>query len=114
MGINSLQAVQAYAQTALSTNSASGGSTASANLPTTTQSNSGTETKFSGLLTDAISQATGTIQAAENASARVSSGNGDLIDVVTSISTAEVSLEAAIAVRNKMIEAYQEIMRMPI
>ena len=41
-------------------------------------------------------------------------GQGSLIDVVTAVSSAEASLETVIAVRDQVIQAYQEIMRMPI
>ena len=36
------------------------------------------------------------------------------IDVVTAVSSAEASLETVMAVRDQVISAYQEIMRMPI
>ena len=35
-------------------------------------------------------------------------------DVVTAVSSAEASLETVMAVRDQVIQAYQEIMRMPI
>jgi flagellar hook-basal body complex protein FliE len=41
-------------------------------------------------------------------------GQGSLIDVVTAVSSAEASLEQVMAVRDQVISAYQEIMRMPI
>jgi flagellar hook-basal body complex protein FliE len=41
-------------------------------------------------------------------------GKAELVDVVTSISAAEASLETVMAVRDQVISAYQEIMRMPI
>ena len=41
-------------------------------------------------------------------------GQGSLIDVVTAVSSAEAQLETVIAVRDQVISAYQEIMRMPI
>ena len=37
-----------------------------------------------------------------------------LVDVVTAVTNAEVALETAIAVRDRVISAYQEILRMPI
>ena len=40
--------------------------------------------------------------------------SAELIDVVTAISSAEASLETVMAVRDQVIAAYQEIMRMPI
>jgi flagellar hook-basal body complex protein FliE len=41
-------------------------------------------------------------------------GKAELVDVVTAISAAETSLETVMAVRDQVISAYQEIMRMPI
>ena len=41
-------------------------------------------------------------------------GQGSLVDVVTAVSSAEASLETVMAVRDQVISAYQEIMRMPI
>jgi flagellar hook-basal body complex protein FliE len=58
-----------------------------------------------------------TIQAsrhAENQMAAQVQGKAELIDVVTAISAAEASLETVMAVRDQVISAYQEILRMPI
>ena len=41
-------------------------------------------------------------------------GKGDLVDVVTSISSAQSSLETMMAVRDQVIQAYQSILNMPI
>jgi flagellar hook-basal body complex protein FliE len=41
-------------------------------------------------------------------------GKGSLIDVATAISSAQTSLETVMAVRDQVISAYQEIMRMSI
>ena len=41
-------------------------------------------------------------------------GKADLVDVATAISSAQASLETVMAVRDQVISAYQEIMRMPI
>jgi len=38
----------------------------------------------------------------------------ELIDAVTAVSSAETSLQTVIAIRDQVINAYQEIMRMPI
>ncbi len=37
-----------------------------------------------------------------------------LVDIVTAVTNAEVALETAVAVRDRVIAAYQEIIRMPI
>ena len=41
-------------------------------------------------------------------------GKANITDVVTAVSSAEVTLQAVTAVRDRVISAYQEIMRMPI
>jgi flagellar hook-basal body complex protein FliE len=38
----------------------------------------------------------------------------ELVDVVTAVTQAEITLETVTAVRDKVISAYQDIMRMPI
>ena len=42
------------------------------------------------------------------------SGHGGLLDVVSAVSKAELSLQTTIAVRDRVVQAYQDIMRMPI
>ena len=51
---------------------------------------------------------------AENAAQAVSVGKADPHSVVEALATAEVALEAAVTVRNKVVEAYQELLRMPV
>ena len=63
-----------------------------------------------GVMTDAV-QST---KAAESQMAAGVQGKADLVNVVTAISSAEASLETMMAVRDQVISAYQEIMRMPI
>ena len=62
------------------------------------------------VMTDAVQQS----RNAETQMAAHVSGQADLVSVVTAISSAEASLETVVAVRDQVIAAYQEIMRMPI
>ena len=60
---------------------------------------------------------TDALQASRHAETQMAAqvqGKAELIDVATAISTAETSLETVMAVRDQVISAYQEIMRMPI
>jgi flagellar hook-basal body complex protein FliE len=41
-------------------------------------------------------------------------GKGNMIDVVTAVSETEVAIDAVVAVRDRVIAAYEEIMKMPI
>ena len=69
---------------------------------------------FADLLKDAIENTTQSTKAAEAQMAAQVQGKAELIDVVTSVAAAEASLETVMAVRDQVIAAYQEIMRMPI
>ena len=69
---------------------------------------------FAELLKSAMTDAMKTSKNAETQMAAQVQGKAELIDVVTSISAAEASLETVMAVRDQVISAYQEIMRMPI
>jgi len=54
-------------------------------------------------------------RAADEASRRVASGDDvELHDVMLTAEKANLALQLTIEVRNKVIEAYQEIMRMPV
>jgi flagellar hook-basal body complex protein FliE len=69
---------------------------------------------FADMVKGVIEQTTSTSRAAETQMAAQVQGKAELIDVVTAVSAAEASLETVMAVRDQVIAAYQEIMRMPI
>ena len=66
------------------------------------------------ILNQVMGDAVATSRQAEQAMAAQVQGKAELLDVVTAISSAEASLETVMAVRDQVISAYQEIMRMPI
>jgi flagellar hook-basal body complex protein FliE len=69
---------------------------------------------FGDLVKSAMTDAVKASKHAEHQMAAQVAGKAELIDVVTAISAAEASLETVMAVRDQVISAYQEIMRMPI
>ncbi len=69
---------------------------------------------FGEILKSAMTDAVSASKNAEKAMAAQVAGKTELVDVVTAISAAEASLETVMAVRDQVISAYQEIMRMPI
>ena len=69
---------------------------------------------FGDILKSAMTDAISASKTAETTMAAQVAGKTELVDVVTAISAAEASLETVIAVRDQVINAYQEIMRMPI
>lgn len=101
MAIDPLSAARAYQQAARATQTGAG-------------ANAGGETDFGSLVQEAIRQASATTQTAERGALAVAAGQSDIVDVVTAISAAETQLQTVIAVRDQVISAYQEIMRMPI
>ena len=72
------------------------------------------EPSFGSMLQGAMTSLTGLGHAADVTSAQAMSGNGSLTDVVMAVSKAEMALQASIAVRDKVISAYQDIMRMSV
>ena len=69
---------------------------------------------FGELLKSAMSDAVKASKHAETQMAAQVQGKAELVDVVTAVSSAEASLETVMAIRDQVINAYQEIMRMPI
>ena len=69
---------------------------------------------FGQLVTHAMNDAVGASRKAETQMAAHVQGKADLVDVVTSISSAQSSLETMMAVRDQVIQAYQQILNMPI
>ena len=104
MSADSIKAAEIYAQVAK----------AAANAPQTSEAGDAAKPDFSQMLKSALEATTASLETGEAAAASVASGDASLVDVVTAVSAAEVSLETAIAVRNRIIESYQEILRMPI
>jgi flagellar hook-basal body complex protein FliE len=44
----------------------------------------------------------------------VATGKANIVDVVTAVAETEVAVSALVSVRDKVVQAYEEIMRMPI
>ena len=69
---------------------------------------------FAGLVRDTVDQTEQVLANAEDMTAEGAMGQAELVDVVTAMAAAEVQLESVVAVRDQVIRAYQEILRMPI
>jgi len=69
---------------------------------------------FGSLIETMVTDAAGSMRAAEAASAKQVAGKGDLVDVVTAIGAAEMALDTVVAVRDRVVNAYSDIMRMQI
>jgi len=69
---------------------------------------------FAGLVSNAMTNLVQGQRQAEQMMTAHTAGKAELVDVVTAVSSAQASLETVMAVRDQVISAYQEIMRMPI
>ena len=69
---------------------------------------------FSAVLQDAMAGLSALGRDADAKSVQAMSGGGNLTDVVMAVSKAEMALQASVAVRDKVISAYQDIMRMSV
>ncbi len=69
---------------------------------------------FSDALKGVAVEAVEALRAGEKASAGAVMGTASLTDVVEAVTAAELTLQTVVAVRDRMLNAYQEIMRMPI
>lgn len=94
MTVSPLAAVQAYAQTQTGSPGASG--------------------DFGAALESSIQDAIQAGETADKAATQTLTDHGDLTQVVTAISRAELTLQTATAIRDRVVQAYQDIMKMPI
>ncbi len=70
--------------------------------------------QFASLVRNAIDEAIKIGEKSERLSIQGVNDKADLNQVVTAVAEAEVTLQTVVAVRDKVIDAYKEILRMPI
>jgi flagellar hook-basal body complex protein FliE len=69
---------------------------------------------FGALLKDALGTVAEAGRKSDAQQQAMAAGKANIVDVVTAVSETEVAIEALVSVRDRMIQAYEEIMRMPI
>jgi flagellar hook-basal body complex protein FliE len=69
---------------------------------------------FGATLSRALDSAVQTGESADAQAAKAVAGSGNLTDVVAAVSQAQLALQTTVAIRDRVVEAYQEIMRMSI
>ncbi len=103
--ITAMAAAKAYASVAAQ---------AAPSTPQTAQPATSDGPDFGQLVSKAVGDVVTTSRKAEGQMMAQAQGKADLVDVVTSISSAQSSLETVMAVRDQVISAYNQIMAMPI
>ena len=69
---------------------------------------------FSDFLSGALKDSINTMRQGEHAASQQVQGKANLVEVVQSVNAAEITLDTVVAVRDKVVQAYQSIMNMPI
>jgi len=72
------------------------------------------EGSFAAMVGDSLKGAVNGSREAETLSMKQIAGEADLKDVVVAVANAEQTLQTVVAVRDKVLAAYQEILKMPI
>jgi flagellar hook-basal body complex protein FliE len=69
---------------------------------------------FSALLSRALDGAITAGKQADAQSMQAIAGGGDITSVVTAVSRAQLALQTTVAIRDRVLQAYQDIIKMPI
>ncbi|GJD37088.1 flagellar hook-basal body complex protein FliE [Methylobacterium aerolatum] len=69
---------------------------------------------FAGLLGQALDSVGDAGRRADTQAVSAATGKANVVDVVTAVAESETALQTMVAVRDRMISAYEEIMRMQI
>ena len=84
-------------------------------LPQATGTGTGTGTDFTQFLKDALNQVNDLQNQADSASMQLATGQiQDISTVMVSLEKANLSLSTTVSVRDKVIDAYNQIMRMQL
>jgi flagellar hook-basal body complex protein FliE len=106
-----LPAAAAAAYQAIANITGSSAGTAGAAASSATSAGAG---DFSNFLTTALKDSIGTMKQGETMATRQVAGQANIVDVVNAVNQAEITLNTVVAVRDKVVQAYQSIMNMPI
>ena len=69
---------------------------------------------FADFLTKAVKEGVGIMKQGETMATRQITGQANIVDVVGAVNQAEITLDTVVAIRDKVVQAYQSIMNMPI
>jgi flagellar hook-basal body complex protein FliE len=72
------------------------------------------KTSFGDMMRNVGVSMLNTMRNSDVMSARAVSGEASLPEVVSAVNAADLTLQTVVAVRDRLINAYQEIMRMPM
>lgn len=102
---NITEAANAYTNTLNQIGKAAGGGSSSAGAD---------GASFGDLLKQSVQSAVDAQHKSEKVSAQALMGKADMTDVIQAISNAEIALQTVLAVRDKVVQAYNDVMRTPM
>ena len=79
-----------------------------------TQGADDAQQSFTALLKNAIGSVVDAGRKSDAQTQALANGKSNMVDVVTAVAQTEVAVDAMVAVRDKVIAAYEDIMKMPI
>ncbi len=104
--VNVANALQAYSQ---ANNTGSVGNVLPAQDAPQPQSG-----QFAQLVSNSLNQTLAQSKASEQVAISGITGGADMAQLALAVSEAEITLQTVVAVRDKVVDAYREILRMPI
>jgi flagellar hook-basal body complex protein FliE len=69
---------------------------------------------FGAMVKEAVSALSKTTHNSDMQTQAAANGKANMVDVVTAVAESEVAIDTLVSVRDKVISAYEEIMKMPI
>ena len=69
---------------------------------------------FSAVLKDVINAVSEAAQKSDTQAQAVAGGRANMVDVVTAVAETETAVQTLVSVRDKVIAAYEDILKMPI
>lgn len=78
------------------------------------KANKPNESAFSSLVGESIDKAAATIKAGETTAVKALLNEATMAELATAVTDAELTLKTVASVRDKIISAYQDIIKMPI
>jgi flagellar hook-basal body complex protein FliE len=74
----------------------------------------GAGASFGSLLKNALGAVVDAGRKSDAQAQAMAAGKANVVDVVTAVAETEVAIESLVAVRDRVIQSYEEIMKMPI
>ncbi|MBL8951239.1 MAG: flagellar hook-basal body complex protein FliE [Myxococcaceae bacterium] len=83
-------------------------------LPAAAAKETGKTEGFGGVLAEAVGKVEALQNQADGEATKVARGEGNLHELSLSLEKADVAMRVAVKVRNKLVDAYNEVMRMSV